>query len=74
MTRNMGTVDRIIRVMIAMLIAVMYFTGIITDTVALILGILAIIFSLTSLVGFCPLYMPFGLRTCKSRGSTEPGK
>jgi len=61
----MGAADRIIRIVLAVVIAVLYFTDQITGTAAIILGILAIIFLLTSLVGFCPLYVPFKLSTRK---------
>ena len=59
MKKNMGTADRVIRILIAAVIAVLYFTDQITGTAAIILGILAIIFLLTSFVSFCPLYAPF---------------
>lgn len=65
MKKNMGTIDRVIRVVIALVIAVLYFTGQISGTAAIILGILAVVFLLTSLVSTCPLYMPFGLSTRK---------
>ena len=61
--QNMGTTDRIVRLAVALLIAVLYFTGVISGTVALILGILAVVFALTSFVAFCPLYLPFGFST-----------
>lgn len=61
----MGSTDRIVRVLIALVIAILYFTGVISGTLALILGILAIIFLLTSLVSFCPLYLPFKISTTK---------
>jgi len=64
--KNMGTVDRIVRVIIAALIAVLYFTEIITGTTAIVLLILAGIFVLTSLISTCPLYLPFGIKTCKT--------
>ncbi len=60
---NMGSLDRIIRFLIVVVVAVLYFSGVISGTLALILGILAIIFLLTSLVGFCPLYVPFKIST-----------
>jgi hypothetical protein len=66
----MGSVDRIIRVILAVVIAVLYFTKQITGTVAIILGILAIIFVLTSLVGVCPLYLPFKISTKKKQKPT----
>lgn len=63
MKLNMGTADRIIRPLIALGIAVLYFTGVISGTVALVLGIVAIAFLLTSLLGWCPVYLPFGIST-----------
>jgi len=65
MKKNMGRLDRIIRVALAVLVAVLYFTNVISGTWAVILGILALVFLLTSLVGTCPLYMPFGISTRK---------
>ena len=63
MKQNMGSTDRIIRVVLAVAVAVLYFTNLISGTAAIILGILAIVFLLTSVVGFCPLYAPFKLST-----------
>lgn len=65
LNQNMGTLDRSIRLTIAAVIAVVYFTGNLSGVTAIILGILAIIFVATSLVGFCPLYLPIGLSTRK---------
>ncbi|MDZ7715183.1 MAG: DUF2892 domain-containing protein [Balneolaceae bacterium] len=65
MKKNMGTFDRIFRTLIAVLIGVLYFMEVISGTVAIVLGILAIVFLLTSLISTCPLYMPFGLSTKK---------
>jgi len=65
MKKNMGTIDRIIRVSLVVLIAILYFTNVISGTWAIILGVLAAIFLVTSLVGFCPLYLPFGISTRK---------
>ena len=64
MKKNMGTADRIIRVIIAAIIATLFFTDIVTGTPGIVLLVVAGIFVLTSLVGFCPLYAPFGLKTC----------
>lgn len=64
MRKNMGNADRIVRVIIAAIIAILYFTNVITGTVGIILLVLAGIFVLTSLVSFCPLYAPFGIKTC----------
>jgi len=64
MRKNMGTADRIIRVILAVIIAVLYFTNVISGTVGIVLLVLAGIFVLTSLVSFCPLYAPLGIKTC----------
>lgn len=65
MKQNMGSVDRIVRVVFAVLVAVLYFTDSISGTVAIILGLFAVIFLATSAMGFCPLYVPFKLTTKK---------
>jgi hypothetical protein len=64
MKKNMGTTDRIIRLLVAIVFAGLYFTNTVTGTVGLILVILGAVFVLTSLVSFCPLYLPFGIKTC----------
>lgn len=64
MKKNMGSADRIIRIIIAAIVGILYFTGTISGTLGLILLILAGIFVLTSLISFCPLYAPFGISTC----------
>lgn len=66
MKKNMGSADRIIRVVIALVVATLIFNDIITGTLAVVLGVLAGIFVLTGLVSFCPLYAPFGIKTCKT--------
>lgn len=65
MRKNMGIADRIIRVIIAVIVAALYFTNVITGTLGIVLLALAGVFVLTSLMSFCPLYAPFGLSTCK---------
>jgi Inner membrane protein YgaP-like, transmembrane domain len=65
MKKNMGTVDRVIRILIAVIILILKLTNVISGTLAVVLLILAGIFVLTSLVGICPLYLPFGLSTKK---------
>lgn len=64
MKKNMGTIDRIIRIALAILFAILYFTGTITGTLAIILLVLGVVFVLTSLFSFCPLYAILGIRTC----------
>ena len=65
MKLNMGVIDRSARLVIAAIIAVLYFTGQITGTLAIVLGIVGIIFFVTSIFGWCPAYLPFGLSTRK---------
>ena len=67
MKKNLGFADRFIRVMLAVIVAALYFANIISGTVAIVLLILATVFVLTSLVGFCPLYLPFGLSTLRKK-------
>ncbi len=67
MKQNMGKTDRTIRVILALVIAILYLTGQITGTVALVLAIVAVVFILTSAVGFCPVYYPFKLSTKKNQ-------
>lgn len=67
MKKNMGITDKTIRILIAVVIAILYFTHVISGTLAIILGIIAVVFILTSLIGLCPLYLLFGINTCKKR-------
>jgi hypothetical protein len=65
MTKNMGTLDRVARTTVVVIIAVLYFTGQLSGTLAIVLGIVAIAFLLTSIIGWCPTYVPFGISTRK---------
>ena len=65
MKTNMGSFDRMLRLIVAVVIAVLYFTNIITGTLGIILLVLASVFALTSTVSVCPLYLPFGFSTKK---------
>jgi fatty acid desaturase len=69
MKKNMGNADRAIRVIIAILVAVLYFTNVISGTLGLVLLIVAGVFVLTSLISFCPLYSLIGLNTCPVKKS-----
>lgn len=71
MTKNMGTTDRVIRTLVALAIVVLYFTGVISGTLAVVLGIVAVAFLVTSLIGLCPSYLPFGLSTRKTAPAEE---
>ena len=61
--KNMGNADRIIRLVVAAIFAALYFTGTVSGTFGIVLLVLAIVFTLTSAITFCPLYLPFGLST-----------
>lgn len=65
MTKNMGSADRIIRIIIAAIVGILYFTGTISGTIGIVLLVLSGVFVLTSMISFCPLYAPFGIKTCK---------
>lgn len=65
MKQNMGTADRIIRVILGIVIAILYFSGSISGTAAIVLGIVAIAFFLTSAAGYCPVYAPLKISTKK---------
>lgn len=65
MKKNMGVADKVIRVIIAAVIALLYYLRVISGTLAIVLMILAIIFIVTSLISFCPLYTLIGINTCK---------
>lgn len=65
MKKNIGNVDRIIRVVLALVFIVLYFSGVVSGVLGIILLALAVIFLLTSAVSFCPLYLPFHLSTRK---------
>ncbi|MBL7749789.1 MAG: DUF2892 domain-containing protein [Chitinophagaceae bacterium] len=67
MKKNMGNIDRILRIIIAAVFAYLYFGGIVTGTLGLVLVILGGVFVLTSLVSFCPLYTLVGLNTCPKK-------
>ncbi len=65
MKKNIGTIDKVIRIIVAAVFAALYFTGTVSGTPGIILLVLAAVFVLTSLVGTCPLYLPFGINTRK---------
>ncbi len=64
MKKNMGTLDKSIRLLLAVIFIILYFTGVVASTTGIILLVLAGIFIVTSFVSFCPLYTIFGLSTC----------
>jgi hypothetical protein len=72
MTKNMGIVDRVIRLVIVAVIAVLYFTNTIGGVLAIVLGVVAVAFFVTGLIGWCPSYLPFGLSTRRPSGGAPP--
>jgi len=64
MTTNMGSADRVIRLVIAAIAVFLYYNGTLTGTMGIVALVLAAVFTLTSLVSFCPLYAIVGLSTC----------
>lgn len=74
MKSNMGGTDKTIRILAAAVIAVLYFTGIISGTAAIVLLVIAGVFILTSFINFCPLYFPFGISTRKKKDDLITGK
>ena len=68
MKKNMGTIDRTVRILVALVVLYLYFTERITGTTAIVALVASGIFILTGFVSFCPLYLPFGLSTRKREG------
>lgn len=67
MKKNMGTIDKIVRIVLALVVAILFFTNVVTGVLGIVLLVLAGVFVLTSLISFCPLYLPFGISTCKKK-------
>ena len=65
MKKNVGTIDRVIRLIVAVAIAVLFYTGVISGTLGIVLMVFSVVFVLVSLFSFCPLYLPFGINTGK---------
>lgn len=73
MTKNMGSADRGIRILVAIALAILYFMGIVGGALGIVLLVVSVVFLLTSLVGWCPAYGPLGISTCKpSKGPSAP--
>lgn len=68
MKTNMGIIDRVLRAVVAVVIIGLYSTNVVTGTLGIVLIVLSIVFLLTSFIGFCPLYLPFGIN---SRGKKK---
>ena len=67
MKKNVGTTDKVIRVLLAVVVAILYFTHVISGTLGIILLAVAAILILTTVIGFCPIYWPFNIRTNKKK-------
>ena len=67
MKKNMGGSDKIIRAVVAAILAVLFFTNLLPGIIGIVFLVLAGIFVLTSLISFCPLYVPLGISTCKKK-------
>jgi hypothetical protein len=65
MKKNMGALDRTVRILIAIILGILILTGKISGTLAWVLGIISVVFLLTSIIGWCPLYVPLGISTIK---------
>jgi hypothetical protein len=65
MKQNMGKTDRVLRTVLAVIVLVLYFSKQLTDLAAIVLGIFALVFLVTSVLGFCPLYVPLGISSRK---------
>jgi len=67
MKKNMGTIDKTVRIVLAFVVVVLFFTHVVSGVLGIVLLVVAGIFVLTSLISFCPLYWPFGISTCKKK-------
>lgn len=67
MKKNLGPADRFIRIVLGLAFAYLYFGEIVTGTWGIVLIVLSGVFVITSIIGFCPLYAPFGINTCPTR-------
>ena len=65
MKKNMGTIDKAIRILIAIAFVALYFMKVVSGTIGIVFLVLAVVFLLTSFISFCPLYWPLGISTCK---------
>ncbi len=71
MKQNMGAADRILRIILAVVFAWLYFSGMVTGITGIILVVLGGVFVLTSFIGFCPLYAVFGMNTCSRKANSK---
>jgi len=67
MKKNIGTMDKVIRILLAVVVVSLYFANVLSGTLAIVLLVLSGVLVLTSLISFCPLYLPFGINTGKKK-------
>ncbi len=67
MKKNVGSTDKAVRIILAIILAILYFTNVVTGTLGIIFLVLAAVLLLTSFIGFCGLYAPFGINTCSNK-------
>ena len=67
MKTNVGTIDTVVRILIALIVIGLYYMNVISGTLAIVLLVLAGVFIITGLIKFCPLYLPFGISTSKKK-------
>ncbi|GAB1446130.1 MAG: DUF2892 domain-containing protein [Cyclobacteriaceae bacterium] len=70
MKKNMGNADRIIRIILALVFVVLYYTGTVTGLLGIFLMVVTVIFAATSFISFCPLYAVLGINTCPTKKTT----
>ena len=71
MRKNVGSIDKLVRLLIAIALIVLFYLEIITGTLGIIALVLALVLSITSLVSFCPIYALFGLSSCEKEKTKE---
>ncbi|MBS4069930.1 MAG: DUF2892 domain-containing protein [Algoriphagus sp.] len=69
MKANMGSIDKTVRLLIAALLIVLYFLGVVEGVLGTVALGIAVVFTLTSVISFCPLYAVFGITTCKTKSA-----
>lgn len=67
MKKNLSPADRVIRVILAAVLAVLYFTNVISGTLGIVLLVLAVVFAGTSFISWCPIYAALGIKTLKDK-------
>jgi len=67
MKKNMGSIDKLVRLFAAIVLIVLYYTGILSGTIGIISLVVALVLTITSLISFCPLYFLLGIKTCNRK-------